>query len=522
MRNREIFTTNRKPKVQGVERKQQGIHEAPAEVICLEVNSGGIEMDKQYSGLRNKSIVIPCAVLAYYQAGEVDDKLQTRLALRDSLSRGETTYTSPVGVINKEGQQEVTSLQVPNGILGNYQAGEVDDKLQTRLALRDSLSRGETTYTSPVGVINKEGQQEVNSLQVPPGILSCDQAQTGDQDDVQKETSTKGENVESQDTPDSPKFQRSEHFARQREVLREMLPKEGSSSELMLNLPTIKADDEPRLIIPTWICSSDPTPKEDERMNQELARALLGGVQVDISPLGVVTMLEKQGDASANPIEKPSFLKENDQDMAKRHQVRAAMIEDSLVLDGERMLPDQDRNDTDPAVQPESNNALDIPPGILAASFYWYERNQQLLDSEIASMKHFFPTFCLEKMNDGRLCWRGTFYPTNLRTNARWDLKVVYQHNHPSHSTYGGSIRVYSESPNLEDISRRLGEAIPHAPKDENGKYFLCTNRTEDMKIGNHQTSAASALGWAAKWIAIFEMWLAGDITTAEFSSHKY
>ena len=175
-----------------------------------------------------------------------------------------------------------------------------------------------------------------------------------------------------------------------------------------------------------------------------------------------------------------------------------------------------DKRENDP-----NKPAIIVPEGKLAASFYWYERNPQLFRSEKDAMKHYFPQFRLEKLKDGRMCWVGVLKPENVRKNAKWYLQVIYDHNHPSNSTYGGSIKVYSIEPDLEKIKKELGQSIPHTLTDGSGHLYLCTARPEDVKIGRVSTSAASALSWAAKWITAFELWLTGDMSTSEFSGHR-
>lgn len=159
-----------------------------------------------------------------------------------------------------------------------------------------------------------------------------------------------------------------------------------------------------------------------------------------------------------------------------------------------------------------------VPPGKLA-SFYWYERDPALLDSEKEAMKRFFPQFHLGALDDGRLYWYGKM-TTNLRKGGHWHLQAVYDNNHPDNSAYGGSIKVYSIDPDLHEIMAELDEPIPHLLKDSSGNAYLCTARKEDVYAGSKVTSAASCLSWAAKWIAAFELWMAGDLSTDEFSGH--
>lgn len=163
-------------------------------------------------------------------------------------------------------------------------------------------------------------------------------------------------------------------------------------------------------------------------------------------------------------------------------------------------------------------HGIEIPEGKLAA-FYWYERDPELLKGEKEVMNNFFPRFRLDKMPDGRLFWTGTLNP-ELRKNSSWTLHVVYDNNHPHNSSFGGSIKIYSVYPDLDAISKKLG-TIPHTLRDSSGSIYLCTSRPEDFKAHSTVTSAASALGWAAKWIAYFELWIAGDISTERFASHN-
>jgi hypothetical protein len=137
-------------------------------------------------------------------------------------------------------------------------------------------------------------------------------------------------------------------------------------------------------------------------------------------------------------------------------------------------------------------------------------------------MKKFFPQFQLEKLPDGRLSWVGVISVNNLRPGGGWILQAIYDNNHPSNSNYGGSVKVYPVEPDLNDLARKLGR-IPHILSDASKNLYLCTSRAEDFRASvQHSTTAASALGWAAKWIAVFELWLAGDVTTKQFDSHIF
>lgn len=200
----------------------------------------------------------------------------------------------------------------------------------------------------------------------------------------------------------------------------------------------------------------------------------------------------------------------------RRRELRERLLRgDEVVVTQEGQVTDKDR-------QNPNQPAIVVPEGKLAAGFYWYERDPELYKDEIAAMRRFYPQFKLEKLRNGQLAWVGVLKPDNLRRGARWHLHVVYAHNHPNNSTYGGSIRVYSIDPDLDKIAAEVG-GIPHMLRDEStGELYLCTASPSDKKVSwDHSTTAASTLAWAAKWIAAFELWIAGDLTTSEFAGHR-
>jgi hypothetical protein len=148
----------------------------------------------------------------------------------------------------------------------------------------------------------------------------------------------------------------------------------------------------------------------------------------------------------------------------------------------------------------------------------WYERDPQLLRDEQRAMNRFFGQFQLMKLSDGKLAWEGSVVPKVLGDH-QWYLQVVYDHNHPHNNDYGGSLRVYSIMPDLDELEDEHG-SLPHTLHDSKGHVYLCTSRPGDFKVGTTQTTAAAALGWAIKWIAAFELWINGDISDRQFSGH--
>ena len=198
----------------------------------------------------------------------------------------------------------------------------------------------------------------------------------------------------------------------------------------------------------------------------------------------------------------------------KRREVREKLLRGEVVKVSQSGTI---RGQNDPA--PNTEPAIEVPEGKLAAGFHWYDNDPGLLVEEKGAMRCFFPQFQLDKLDDGRLCWTGALQ-TDLRPDGIWYIQAVYENNHPDNSTYGGSVKVYSIEPDLEELRSQLG-GIPHVLKDSSGKIYLCTAEAHDVHAGpTRSTSAASSIAWAVKWISAFELWLANDMTTAEFSSH--
>ena len=165
-----------------------------------------------------------------------------------------------------------------------------------------------------------------------------------------------------------------------------------------------------------------------------------------------------------------------------------------------------------------SSSSIAIPPGKLA-SFYWYERDKELYKDECTVMQMKQPSFELHKLEDGRLCWIGKVNPRG-DDGGVWTLQAVYDNNHPHNDSYGGSIKVYSIKPSLEDLLSELG-SLPHILTDNAGYKYICTARKDDVKVGRVQTTAASCIGWACKWIWMVESWMHGEMGK-EIFDHDY
>jgi hypothetical protein len=167
--------------------------------------------------------------------------------------------------------------------------------------------------------------------------------------------------------------------------------------------------------------------------------------------------------------------------------------------------------------------AITVPEGKLAApSLYWYERDPELLQAELDAMQHFFPQFRPDRLPDGRMAWLGSLASGVPGSNRIWHLQLVYDHDHPHGDSYGGSISVFPIEPNLAELVEQLDEPIPHTLRHEgSGDLSICTVAAESFRHGrDHSSTAASSLAWAAKWIAAFELWMLGDLSTKQFAGH--
>jgi hypothetical protein len=189
------------------------------------------------------------------------------------------------------------------------------------------------------------------------------------------------------------------------------------------------------------------------------------------------------------------------------------------------------RNNQQIKVTPQGNlttNPQDpgivVPEGKLA-SFYWYETDPDLYRAEVEAMRKFFPAFRLEKESDGRLSWIGQVTPGLIgRYPNTYMLQAVYDHSHPSNSSWGGSVKVYSVDPPLEELAD--GQRIPHTLPDDQGEIYICTARKDDVRAGrtagSKVTTAAVAISWAVKWLSVFELWKNDEVSDEEFEGHAF
>jgi len=168
--------------------------------------------------------------------------------------------------------------------------------------------------------------------------------------------------------------------------------------------------------------------------------------------------------------------------------------------------------------------AITVPEGKLASpSLYWYERDAELFAAELEAMNHFFPQFRPDRLPDGRMSWLGSLASGIPGSRRIWHLQLVYDHDHPHGDDYGGSISVFPIEPDLNALAAQLAEPIPHTLRHEaSGELSICTVAGDSFHHDcDHCSTAASSLAWAAKWIAAFELWMLGELSTTQFAGHR-
>jgi hypothetical protein len=101
----------------------------------------------------------------------------------------------------------------------------------------------------------------------------------------------------------------------------------------------------------------------------------------------------------------------------------------------------------------------------------------------------------------------------------------VYDNNHPHNNSYGGSVKAYFIEPTIEDLEKEfradLNQALPHILTDPKGNKYLCTSERKNfIATDTMNSSAASCLGWAVKWILSYELYLSGELEYSVFNGH--
>ena len=138
---------------------------------------------------------------------------------------------------------------------------------------------------------------------------------------------------------------------------------------------------------------------------------------------------------------------------------------------------------------------------------YWYEQEAALLEAEKQLMNNHFPSFNLDRLDDGRICWIRTVAPIK----DDWTLLVVYDNDHPN-TKWGPSVKSYIVDPDLESISADLGRGLPHTIRDGYGNLHIsfCINGITNK---NKIVTATAAVMGTVKWIVAFELWLKDKVS---------
>ena len=154
---------------------------------------------------------------------------------------------------------------------------------------------------------------------------------------------------------------------------------------------------------------------------------------------------------------------------------------------------------------------------IQQSSYLWYEKDRSLYEAEIIAMKKFFPQFKETKTENGILSWQGKIN-SPIGDGTKWELLLIYDNDHPHIDSVIGSVKVYLVNPKLEDLEEKLEEKIPLLLKDLEGNLHIPTIMESDLQNNDTILTAVAYLGRAIKWIAFYELWLAGDLSTDEFN----
>lgn len=262
-----------------------------------------------------------------------------------------------------------------------------------------------------------------------------------------------------------------------------------SSDEKNVILENMERSGFSRCLLPKTNHESGNIRNSSSEERKRLREALLKDEVEKVTANGCIQICEAPEDS----------LKSNDEVNLKREENRNIVVEGNAEI----YIPQ-------------------LPKDVLNEKYNWYEKYPDLYTTEIEQMKKYFPQFSFRKLENGHLSWIGIVRPDNVRKNAVYILMLVYENNYPICLNDGGSVRVYILAPDLDKLNRDFG-GIPHLLYDEKGFVYLCTAREEDIQNSKKKSySAAESLAVALKWIAVFELWLADEISTNEFDSHMF
>lgn len=241
---------------------------------------------------------------------------------------------------------------------------------------------------------------------------------------------------------------------------------------------------------------------------EELKRRLLEGKKVVINPLTSAPSDSSTGDGIFIP--KGKLAGDDVALKKKREELKRKLLEGKKITIGSS-------GEINSSV---SSGGLHIPPGKLAVK-NWYEKDPDLLNSEIIAMNRFFPNFVLDKLADGRYAWLGSFDHSEY-FNLIWHVMAVYSNNHPK-KEMGSSVRVYLVEPDIYDLAKEMKWTPGHLLRDGNNEPYLCTAEADNILASAEEvTSAASVLAWAAKWCMGIGLVKNGLLSKDDFSKHGY
>ena len=157
----------------------------------------------------------------------------------------------------------------------------------------------------------------------------------------------------------------------------------------------------------------------------------------------------------------------------------------------------------------DSNQSLQSGPEILSApaqqptdnlsncnnSVRWYERDNSLLNEEVAYMTEYYPDFTLRILDDhdsalnGSLCWQGIVKP-RIMEDMEWMIIIVYQALGGGKGDWSGIMSIYMAEPSFEQVTEALGYTPGCFRKDADGAYTLsdhCFGGIRNaMKVANY------------------------------------
>lgn len=177
-------------------------------------------------------------------------------------------------------------------------------------------------------------------------------------------------------------------------------------------------------------------------------------------------------------------------------------------------------------VRPEDGNCSEVKPGTFASASHldqWYEKNPIIFQAEIAEMRRYYPDAeygFLE--SNGDMYWIVKLNMTESGAIPPVHVMLKYDKNHPSNTTYGGSVKCILLDPNvseLKELARKAGRPrVPHLLGSESSFVYLCTRLPKEISSGKHNMTAVQAAGFAADFVCSFMI----GLQDAEVWNHKF